>query len=102
MNNVIPLKRRGFLAGYISQNRRRPDQAAFIAGVLTTMVLPEVVCSVFLGPEASIAFAASALLGSLLGITVYRRFPYRVESCVSKETGRQAPPEEDTNMPNAA
>lgn len=103
MNNVIPLKRRGFLAGYISQNsRRRPHEAVFLAGVLIAIVLAETVYCAFGGPVPAIGFAVSALLGSTIGVTIYRRFPYRMVSCVERRSGSQAPRGEDTNWPNAA
>lgn len=103
MNNVIPLKRRGFLAGYISQSsRRRPHDGVFLAAVLIAMVLAETAYCAFGGPVPAIGFAACVLLGSTIGVTVYRRFPYRMVSCIERRCGSQAPRDEDTNWPNAA
>lgn len=103
MNNVIPLKRRAFLAGYILQSsRRRPHEALVLAAVLIATVLAETAYCAFGGPVPAIGFAASMLLGSTIGVTVYRLFPYRMVSCVERRDYPQAPRGEGTNWPNAA
>lgn len=103
MNNVIPLKRRAFLAGYILQSsRRRPHEAVFLAAVLIAMVLAATAYCAFGGPVPAIGFAATVLLGSAIGVTVYRRFPYRMVSCVESRVDYRAPRGEGTNWPNAA
>lgn len=103
MNNVISINRGKFLADYISKGAGgNVEQAIFFAGVLLTVVLPQTIYCASHGPVPSIAFGATALVGTLVGITRYRRSPYWPDSPVIKRIVPRASQEDNTTMKPAA
>jgi len=101
----INSKNRNKVVGaYIEAQRRERilDGAAFVAGVLVTLVLPRIIYCVYFGPITAIAFAGLALVGTIVGVAMYYTPPDQIVSCVSKRTTAQLMPTEDTETKKAA
>lgn len=104
MNNTVPINSKKFLGGYSdAQNRERiPDEALFFAGVIFSVTLPQIIFSAYGGFILLEVFLAVASVGTILGVTMYYRFPYKVPSCVEYGDVPQVPPREDTKKKKAA
>lgn len=103
MNNLISINRGRFLADYTSKNTGSTfERTAFFAGVLLTVVLPQTIYCASHGPVPSIAFAATALVGTIVGVTRYRQSSYWPDSSVAKRIVPRASQDDDTTMKPAA
>lgn len=60
------------------------EQALFWAGVLTTVVTPELFWSFSQGIFGFVTFGITAVAGTGFGLARYYRFPFRVNHCVSQ------------------
>lgn len=93
MRNVVSINKGKFL-GYYSEAQNSewiPDEAYFFTGVLFSLALPQIICSVYGGIIPLLAFATSTLAGVIVGVTIYLQFPHRVTSCVSTRIVPEAP-----------
>jgi hypothetical protein len=92
MNDVVSINGRKFLGTYIDAQNGEwiPDEVVFAAGVILTMVLPQLICSAY-GLLPLSAFAVTALAGSLWGLANYRRQPYPTPAFTRTGTVPQAP-----------
>ena len=104
MNKVVPINRGMYLSGYCdAQNIERiPDDILFGAGVISTVVLPQIIMSIYGGIITLVALTMVALVGSITGLVVYRHLPYQIPHCVNAETAAQSPPREDNTVKKAA
>jgi len=87
MNNVVQIKRPTFLKAYVDAENARwiPDWIVIAIGITITMVLPQIFLGLISGILLVIAFGACAVFGTSLGLIIYSRFPYRIDSCVPSE-----------------
>jgi hypothetical protein len=88
MNNVLHSNR--FKAHPHSRKQVDYDLALFLAGVSLTTAVPTAIYIAFGGPVPFIVFAATALIGIILGLANYLYFPYQVISCVDTKGPRRA------------
>jgi hypothetical protein len=104
MNNMVPINSKKFLGAYSdAQNSERiPDEAVFFTGVIFFVVLPQIINIVYGGFIPLVVFAGSALVGSILGLVMYNRFPYRMPTCLRSGNVPQAPPSEGVAKKKAA
>ncbi len=104
MNNVITLNGRMFLSAYCDEQNgvRIPDEAPFVIGVIFSIVLPQIIFFSYGGLVPLIAFVVNALAGTIWGLVLYRKAPYRIISCISRGTLPQAPPSGHTTLKKAA
>jgi VIT1/CCC1 family predicted Fe2+/Mn2+ transporter len=109
MNNVVSINKRRsnerkFLDAYSdAQTKERiPDDAFFVAGVILSMILPEGIYSFYGGIVPLAAFVATALAGTILGVTMYYTAAFSFISYFSKSTVLQSPPSRDTMKKKAA
>jgi hypothetical protein len=100
MGKVVSINKGRFLGSYseAENSQRIPDAVYFVAGVLVSMVYPQIIYSVYGGFVPLIAFVCSALTGFVLGVVVYRFSPHRIISCVNTGTVPQAPPGVDVRL----
>jgi hypothetical protein len=93
MGKVVSINQGRFLGSYIEaeNSERRLDALCFFTGVMVSMVLPQIIFSVYGGFVPVIAFVCSALTGVLLGFVIYRFSPHRTLSCVGTSSVPQAP-----------
>jgi hypothetical protein len=102
MNNVVSINRHKLLGKYIDawNNEFIPKDAYFFAGVFLWILLPQLTFVLYGGFSPLIAFAASALAGSILGVVRYRS-PYTPPSCVGTVTKARVPPRQDSSRKRA-
>lgn len=93
MGKVTSINKGRFLGSYSeAQNSERiPDAVYFVTGVMVSMVVPQIIYSVYGGFVPLIAFVCSSLTGFFLGLAVYRFSANRIISCVGTGTVPQAP-----------
>jgi hypothetical protein len=103
MGKVTSINKGRFLGSYsdAQKSERIPDAVYFVTGVMLSIVLPQMIYSVYGGFVPLIAFVSSTLTGFFLGLVVYRLSPERRISCVATATVPQAPSGEP-GMPKAA
>lgn len=103
MNNVISINTRRVLgaSSQIQTTKRFPDAAVFLTGVILSVVLPESIYCVYGGLLPLIAFAGSALAGTIVGLVMYQS-PYRGMSCVSTDSMPQAQSSKPVTLKRAA
>jgi hypothetical protein len=103
MGKVISINSRKFLGNYYAQSSNSiPDEVAFFAGIIMSQVLPELVCSVYGGLVLLVAFTCTAFTGTIGGLVMYYKSPFRIISCVSTRTVQQAPPSKNRTLEKAA
>ena len=104
MDKVVSIYHRRFLGAYryAQDCEAIPDEILFLTGVLFTVGLPQLVFFVYGGVTPLIAFAVSAVVGSIWGLVLFYLFPYQIPSCINSGSVRQAPPREDTRRKKAA
>lgn len=103
MSKVISINNRKFLGDYYAQGSNNiPDEALFFAGILLAQVLPQLVCSIYGGLITSVVLTSTGLVGTIWGIVMYYKFPFRMISCFSTGTVPQAPPSENKTLKKAA
>lgn len=104
MNKVTSINRGMFLREYCeSQNFvRTPDGTSFAVGVLSTVVLPQLVLAAYGGVVTLGALVAVTTLGAVAGLLAYWYLPYRMPRCVDAEMKAQAPPGRDGRLKKAA
>jgi hypothetical protein len=72
MSKVVPIERGKFLGDYIShQKASRHLEQLFVFGVLTTIVVPQVVYCAIGGPVTAWVFVISAQAGVIIGLVKY-------------------------------
>ena len=100
MEKVTSINKGRFLGSYseAQDSERIPDAVYFVTGVLVSMVLPQIIYSVYGGFVPLIAFACSTFAGVFLGLVVYRFSTNRSISCVGTGTVPQAPPGEAVRL----
>lgn len=81
MNNVVLLRKRNVWQK-LADNLRQNFDPAFCIGVTAAFVLPSAICSSYFGYPFAIAIGACAVMGTISGIIVYRRLPYRIIICI--------------------
>lgn len=103
MNNMVPINSKKFLGAYSeAQNSERiPDAVLFSTGVIFS-ALPQIIFGAYGGSLSLAILAASLLVGVVLGLIMYYRYPYQVLSCVEYGNVPQAPPRESTQKKKAA
>lgn len=87
MKKVVRINSRRLFTNYCDGRSRKQiivDQALFWAGVLTTVVTPELFWSFSRGMFGFVTFGIVAVAGTGFGLARYYRFPFRVTRCVSK------------------
>jgi hypothetical protein len=107
MNNVIDIKQKLQDQGQQEhQEQPRPfpqdtnyDLPVFAVGILVTMVLPTIAYCAFRGPVSISVFAGTALLGTLIGIANYSRFPSESNSGISSGPTRKTCAASSTRPP---
>jgi hypothetical protein len=101
MSKVVTIYSRRFLGTYYYAQsvERIPEQLLFVAGVILTVALPQIIFAAYGGIIPLIAFACCASIGSSLGWFMYRQMPFQVPSFFAE---RNAPPSEDTAKDKAA
>ena len=84
MNQIAQLNRRKFLGGYLAAEDALPltNRASFFIGVTSSLVLPETILCSYYGILFATVLGACAFAGVSLGLTIYRRFPYQIITCV--------------------
>lgn len=103
MGKVISINDRRFLGNYSAQSGDKiPDEAVFFAGIIITHALPQLVCSAYGGLVLLAAFTATGLAGTIAGLVMYYKVPFRVISCVSTGTVPQVPPGRNKTLEKAA
>jgi hypothetical protein len=87
MRDVISINSKRLFANYYVGRSRKQiivEQALFWAGVLTTVVTPELFWSFSRGMFGFVTFGIVAVTGTGFGFTRYYRFPFRITHCVSR------------------
>lgn len=102
MSDVISINSKKVLGQYIDARSGEliPEEAYFFAGVFLSVVLPQWIFYVYGGLVPGLAFAASAVSGSLFGVAKYRS-SYRPLPCVVGAAAR-VPPREGASCKRAA
>ena len=80
MKNKVVSINRGRLLGahnYAHNRALNPVASIYVAGFIPLVELPQIILSIYGGIIPSITFAVSSLIGSTLGLILYRYFPYR-------------------------
>jgi hypothetical protein len=93
MRDVISINSKRLFANYYVGRSRKQiivEQALFWAGVLTTVVTPELFWSFSRGVFGFVTFGIVAVTGTGFGLARYYRFPFRVTRCVSKAVPQTA------------
>jgi len=80
MNKVVSLREWKVRPYVRVWNTLKALDWAFILGVTTFVVLPQITASSTFGSLLAVMFVAGATLAIGMGITIYQRFPYRDES----------------------
>jgi hypothetical protein len=99
MEKVVSINAGQFLGSYRdTQNNKQfiPEDSLFVAGVLLSMVLPELIYIAYGGFLPLIAFAGSAVAGSTWGVAMYYKSPERTISYASTGIGPKSLPGEST------
>jgi hypothetical protein len=103
MGKVISINSRKFLGSYYARSSDNiPDEAIFFAGIIMALLLPQLVCSVYGGLVFLFAFTGTALAGTLWGLVMYYKYPFKVISCVNTGTVLQAPPGSNKTLKKVA
>jgi hypothetical protein len=93
MNNLVNIKSRMLFSNYWygrSSKQIILEHALFWAGVLATVITPQLFWSFSEGMVGLVTFAIAAVAGTGIGLVRYYRFPFRVNSCVSKAVPRSS------------
>jgi hypothetical protein len=93
MSKVVSINSKRFLGGYsaVKDNLPNSEDAIFLAGVASTMVIPVAVYCAQGGPVSPVVFAGVALTGALIGLIKYRLLPSDVITRVSVGNMPQSP-----------
>lgn len=104
MSKVESINSRKVLGAYCDaqNNERLPEEAFFVTGVILTVVCPQIIFYSYGGIIPLIALSGSALVGTLLGLSMHRQSAYRVISTIRTGNIPQAPTNEDRTTRKAA
>jgi hypothetical protein len=104
MAQVIPFKKKTpqGRSKFLRNLQRAVDGQVFFAGVILTVVLPTITYCAYGGPVPFKAFAVSGLLGVVLGLAIYYRYPFRIQRCVASESVNRTQPRDDADRKKAA
>jgi hypothetical protein len=90
MNNVVPIpaRNRNFMPYTLSGNTRQTFDSGFFLGVAVFVVLPQIAAVTYFGPAMAVIFGACSGVAVIVGLTIYRRFPYRIPRIVPSAVRR--------------
>ncbi len=75
MKKITSISERYFLGSYIGQQRQRQVfDPAFVLGVVLTLIVPQLIFSLFFGSFFALVFGACAFGGGGFGVRASRRF----------------------------
>lgn len=73
-------------SGFNLEACRNHEEAAdflWFIGAIASITFPLLLCFVYLGLTASIVYALSVIVGMIVGVVWYLRFPRRSSSCIN-------------------
>lgn len=104
MNKVTSINRNMYLREYCDSQpvARIPEGIPFAIGVLSTVVLPQLILSAYGGIITLVALAGVTTIGSVAGLLAYLYLPYRIPRCVDAEMKARFPPSRDGRLKKTA
>jgi hypothetical protein len=88
MNNVVTINRGKLPSAYTDGQKTGSfrDQMTFFGGVALWMVVPKLVYAAYGGPISFSVFLGLGVIGTILGVMMYRYFPPKRLSVVTIDT----------------
>ena len=101
---VVPINRGMFLSTYCNAQNGKSilEEIFFGVGFIATVLLPQIILSIYGGIISFISFATVVLVGLITGLVIYRHITFQMPHCIHSQRGVQSPPHKAHARKNVA